>query len=442
MKLRRDERTQKTITFLFNAITVLILSILFYDIWMKYFLTFAYYYRWGNVALAVLYAFLLVVFNGFYGGFQLGYATTLDLIFSQIIAMLFSDLSLYALSVFASHYVVPVRPLVIYVIEQIAVVILLNILFNKIYYWIFQPRKSLLVYEEKDETLIHRIERYQHNSYNIVKETKFNQIQNQLDDVQEYECIIASGLTPNHKSQLAHVCYEKGKSLYIVPDIYDVFMNASTNVYLVDTPVFRTNNTGTSQLEQMIKRLFDIVFALVFLIITSPIFLISAIVIKCQDHGPVFYKQTRLTKDGKTFEIIKFRSMKVDAESDGKARLASEHDDRITKYGKFIRACRIDELPQLINILKGDMSVVGPRPERPEIANEILKEVPSFNYRLKVKAGLTGYAQVYGKYNTKLSDKLLFDLIYIQNFSILLDIRIMFMTFKILFKKDSTEGVE
>ena len=133
--------------------------------------------------------------------------------------------------------------------------------------------------------------------------------------------------------------------------------------------------------------------------------------------------------------------MRMDAEADGIARLASENDTRITPVGKFIRACRIDELPQLLNILKGDMSVVGPRPERPEIVEEVIKTIPEFNYRLKVKAGLTGYAQVYGKYNTRLKDKLLFDLYYIENFSLLLDLRILFMTFKILFMKESTEGI-
>ena len=220
-----------------------------------------------------------------------------------------------------------------------------------------------------------------------------------------------------------------------------MIVNSAKSVYLVDTPVFRTNNFGPGQLEKVVKRLWDIIFAVIFLCLTSPILLITALAVKLQDGGPVFYKQVRLTQYGRHFEIIKFRSMRIDAEKDGVARLAAENDDRITKVGKFIRKTRIDELPQLINILKGDMSVVGPRPERPEIASEILKEVPEFNYRLGVKAGLTGYAQVYGKYNTKLRDKLLFDLIYIENFSILLDIRIMFLTFKIIFKKDSTEGV-
>lgn len=178
------------------------------------------------------------------------------------------------------------------------------------------------------------------------------------------------------------------------------------------------------------------------LVILSPIFLVTAIAIKATDHGPVFYKQIRLTKDGKEFGILKFRSMRVDAEKDGVARLSSgENDDRITPVGKIIRACRVDELPQLINILKGDLSIVGPRPERPEIAAQYCEEMPEFSLRLQAKAGLTGYAQVYGKYNTTPYDKLTMDLMYIAHPSIVEDFKIMFATVKILFMPESTEGI-
>lgn len=156
----------------------------------------------------------------------------------------------------------------------------------------------------------------------------------------------------------------------------------------------------------------------------------------------MFYKQIRLTKDGKEFGILKFRSMRVDAEKDGVARLSSgEHDDRITPVGRVIRACRIDELPQLLNILRGELSIVGPRPERPEIAAQYCEEMPEFSLRLQAKAGLTGYAQIYGKYNTTPYDKLVMDLMYIAHPSIVEDLKIMFVTVKILFMPESTEGV-
>ena len=169
--------------------------------------------------------------------------------------------------------------------------------------------------------------------------------------------------------------------------------------------------------------------------------IVIALCIKLYDHGPVLYKQERLTKDGEPFMIYKFRSMTTHSEDAG-ARLAAKEDARITPVGRVIRAIHFDELPQIFNILKGDMSLVGPRPERPEIAAQYKREIPEFDYRLKVKAGLTGFAQVYGKYNTTPYDKLKLDLTYIENYSILLDFKLLFLTFKILFQKENTEGVE
>ena len=178
------------------------------------------------------------------------------------------------------------------------------------------------------------------------------------------------------------------------------------------------------------------------LLLFSPILLGAAIAVKLEDGGPVFYKQVRLTKDGREFNMLKFRSMVVSAEQDGVARLSTGDDDpRITRVGRVLRAHRFDELPQLFNVLGGSMSLVGPRPERPEIAAEYERDMPEFALRLQCKAGLTGYAQVYGKYNTTPYDKLQMDLMYISKPSIVEDIKILFATLAILFRRESTEGV-
>ena len=209
---------------------------------------------------------------------------------------------------------------------------------------------------------------------------------------------------------------------------------------MFDTPLCLCNNLGISNFQLFWKRFFDVVLSGLALIVLSPILLIVAIAIHAEDGGPVFFKQERVTLGGKRFMILKFRSMIVDAEKDGRPHPAGEKDDRITKVGNVIRATRIDELPQLWNIFRGDMSIVGPRPERWEHDEKYTKEVPEWPLRLKVKGGLTGYAQVYGKYNTTALDKLKLDLFYITNYSLVLDVQIIFETLKIVLRKDSTEG--
>ena len=226
----------------------------------------------------------------------------------------------------------------------------------------------------------------------------------------------------------------------MTPKISDILIRSSDSIHLFDTPLLLSRNSGLTFEQKFLKRTLDVVLSLLVLIVTSPIMLVIAIAIKLYDGGPVFFKQKRCTKDGKVFEIHKFRSMIVDAEKEGISVPATDRDPRITPVGNIIRATRLDELPQVFDILNGNMSIVGPRPERVEHVEKYTEEVPEFQYRLKVKGGLTGYAQIYGKYNTTPYDKLRLDLMYIQNYSILLDLKLIFMTIKIIFMKESTEG--
>lgn len=234
--------------------------------------------------------------------------------------------------------------------------------------------------------------------------------------------------------------FRKGKSVKIIPTVENLALIGGRITHIGDTPVIGLNNDSHFSIEGLVKRAFDIVGSLVGLVITSPIFLICAAAIKADSPGNVFYFQERYTIHKKRFNIIKFRTMVKDAEKLG-IRLATEDDDRITRVGRILRACRLDELPQLINILKGEMSFVGPRPERPIYADRYSTMVKNYDIRYAVKAGLTGYAQIYGQYNTKVSDKVLFDSIYINNFSLWLDIKLILQTAMILFVKESTEGV-
>ena len=244
------------------------------------------------------------------------------------------------------------------------------------------------------------------------------------------------------RNKLLKFCYMNSIRVYLMPKITDMILLGAEELHIFDSPLLLTREYKLTMEQRFCKRTIDIVCSLILLIITSPIMLLTAIAIKLQDGGPVLYKQVRCTINQREFMIMKFRSMRMDAEKDGKARLASKNDDRITPVGKFIRKCRIDELPQLINILCGDMSFIGPRPERPEIIKQYVEVMPEFVYRMKVKAGLAGFAQVYGKYNTTPYDKLKLDLIYIERYSLWMDIKLMLLTLKVLLWPDSTEGVE
>ena len=248
---------------------------------------------------------------------------------------------------------------------------------------------------------------------------------------------------PSHmRNVILKDCYEKGVRTYSTPKISDVIIRSAESLHLFDTPLLLSRNNGLTFEQRVMKRGIDLTLCLLALILLFPVFLITAIAIKLYDGGPVFYVQERCTKDKRIFQIYKFRSMIVNAEKDGHSVPAADRDPRITPVGRIIRGMRIDELPQILNILKGDMSIVGPRPERIEHVELYTKQIPEFGYRMKVKGGLTGYAQVYGKYNTTAYDKLKMDLMYIQNYSLLLDIEIIFKTVKVLFMKESTEGFE
>lgn len=253
--------------------------------------------------------------------------------------------------------------------------------------------------------------------------------------IDEHDVVYLVDVHSQQRNSLMKICYDKNKLVFITAKLSDVLIKASGVTQDVDTPVYYCERFGISRASAFLKRCFDIVFSLLALIVLSPLFLIVALLIKLEDGGPVIYRQTRCTKDQKEFSIYKFRSMAYDSEREG-IRLSSENDERVTHIGKCIRFFKIDELPQLINILKGEMSIVGPRPERPELIKEAIKEIPEFTLRMKVKAGLTGYAQVRGYYNTAFLDKLKWDLMYIENYSFLLDIKIVIMTAFVLFQRN------
>ena len=401
------------------------------------------FYAKGNYAIIALYAIILLVFTRVYDALQISYTGKGQIVYSQFLALGFSDAVIYIVICLLSKCLPSVIPGLICFITQFLLSILWALFAQKLYFTLFKPSKTLIVYDMRNG-LEHTIERYELDSkYDIVKIVDVNGCLTDLSVLNGIEVVFLSGIHSHERNIILKKCIADDIRVFVIPRVGDVIMSGAHKMHMMHLPMLRVERYRPTIEFQLIKRMMDILISLIALILLSPMLLISAILIKAYDKGPVFYKQNRLTKDGKVFKIIKLRTMKVDAEKDGVARLSSgDKDDRITPIGHVLRKVRADEIPQLLNILGGSMSLIGPRPERPEIAEQYEKEMPEFRLRLQAKAGLTGYAQVYGKYNTTPYDKLQMDLMYIANPSLLEEASIMFATIKILFSKESTEGVD
>ena len=439
------ERYKRLIKLSFAVIILLGLCLLYAVVWSGYYnetILQAPFYRRGNWMMVLIYGILLAFFMSTYGGFKIGYLKNGNLIYSQIISVLFTNIVTYLqIAVIDRRLVNPIYLLPM-TLAEIAFIIIWTMLFQTGYRNMFPPRKMLFVEGDRKDYHLRDKMNARDDKYQICEVISYkSRVEDIKKKIDQYDAVVLGDMPSHERNILLKYCYTSSIRSYSVPKISDVLLRTSDELTLFDTPLMLSRNMGLSIEQQWLKRTEDIVVALLMLMIFSPVFLIAAIGIKCTDGGPVFYKQERLTKDGKHFMIYKFRTMIVNAEKMTGAVLASEKDPRILPIGRILRATRLDELPQILNILKGDMSLVGPRPERPELAEEIQKTIPEFAYRLKVKAGLTGFAQVYGKYNTTSYDKLKLDLMYIRKYSLLLDLKLILMTPKIMLLKESTEGV-
>ncbi|WP_295067701.1 sugar transferase [Ruminococcus sp.] len=403
------------------------------------------YYRRGNWVLIAIYCLLVWLFFRAYGGFKLGYLKKTDMLYSQMISMICVNVvSYFVISLIGRHFM-PVTPVVYMTGVDLGAIAIWTLLAGKVYFMMYPPRKLVIIYGSHQAASLVLKMSQRVDKYMICESISINEPEDKVKElIMKYEGAIVCDIPAEQRNDYLKFCFEHSKRAYIAPKISDIIIRGADDIRLFDTPLMLCRNYGLDFEQQLVKRIFDIVFSLIALIPAAPFMLISAIAVKLYDRGPVFYKQKRLTLNGKEFYVYKFRSMIVDAEKDGKARLASEEDDRITPVGKILRKFRVDEFPQLLNILKGDMSVVGPRPERPELTEEYKKEMPEFGFRLKVKAGLTGYAQVTGAYDTTPYDKLKMDLMYIENYSIRLDLQIILMTIKTMFfpPKNNAETAE
>lgn len=400
------------------------------------------FYFWGDWFVIALFGVIYFLLCDAYDAFEISIQRISETFYGQVLSLFITDAILYCVTCLLERHAADPRPLLVTLLAQGLAAALWSLLASKWYFATFRPKKSAIVYNDQ-VNVDHLIERYGlEKKFQVVFVVDVDTCLDDLSVLRGMETVFLSDVRSSDRNKILKYCVEQDIEVYMTPRIGDTIMNGARQVHMFHLPMLQVGRYHPSPLYLFLKRSFDILLSVLALAVLSPVFLVTAAAIRAEDGGPVLYTQERLTKNGKVFRIHKFRSMRVDAERDGVARLSSgEHDDRITSVGHIIRRTRIDELPQLFDILRGNLSVVGPRPERPEIAEQYEEVMPEFRLRLQTKAGLTGYAQVYGKYNTRPYDKLRMDLMYIANPSIIEDLRICLATAKILFLPESTEGI-
>ena len=443
--MNKKDQYKRLITFISAVLLMTMLVSTFGIVWYEFYsnaIMFPFYRR-GNWVLIGIYMVMTFVFFKAYGGFRVGYLKRTDVFYSQMISIVAVNIISYFLISLIGRHFMDVIPILVMTAVDFVVIALWTYLTGEMYFILYPPRKLVILYGSHQAAALVMKMSSRVDKYMICESVNINEESSKIKEIiLKYEGVIICDIPAEQRNDYLKFCFQNSIRAYIAPKISDIIVRGADDIRLFDTPLLLCRNCGLSFEQRLFKRIFDIALSLPAFILLSPLMLILAIIIKLGDGGPVLYKQCRLTLNGKKFNVYKFRSMIVDAEKNGVPRLASEDDNRITPVGKFLRKCRLDELPQLLNILKGDMSLVGPRPERPELTTEYEKEMPEFGYRLKVKAGLTGYAQVIGVYDTTPYDKLKMDLMYIENYSIRNDLQIILMTIKTMLFPPKTNEAE
>lgn len=429
---------RNTIMFFLKGLMIFTLSSTFLGVWQNYYKA-ALFPNRGNYVVAFVYVAIFMIFGVVYDGFKVGIVRVHEMAYSLSLSLFFANFFIYIVLCLIARKLMSPFAMIVLMVLQIAMVVILSYALSHVYLGLYKARRVLAIFStEKRNDIIKKMQLIKDRfvlDKGITTDHTLEEIKAEIDD---FETVLICDFDPSLKFEILKYCYATNKRIYFLPSSADTVLNGSYSVQIFDTPVLFLHNGGLSMEQRMLKRTFDIILSAIGVIVLGPIMLLTAIAIKLDDGGPIIFKQKRVTRNQRVFSIYKFRSMKV---SDGKeVKKTTVGDDRVTRVGKIIRPLRIDEMPQLFNILFGDMSIVGPRPEMVELVEDYSKSLPDFRLRHKVKAGLTGYAQIYGKYNTTPQNKLNMDLHYIEHYSLLEDIRLIAMTIKILFQKESTEG--
>lgn len=387
---------------------------------------------------------VFVLINVFSGIYTLYNKRFIDVFSITLISQIMMSVLVMAMTFFGRWFAFPRTIIAINLITSALVLTVWRIIVLELYMK-FSGTSKVMILGTKDQCreAVLNFKSSGTRQYEVVSvafDNFFENIKLNIDEVNVFYLLNVSSLEEERKI-LSYLTFND-KRVFLGTDFGNILRTNNRIMNIDDESLIAVSKFEISPENDTVKRTMDILTSLLMLLITSPIMLVAAVLIKLTSPGPVFYKQVRITKDQREFNILKFRSMRTDAEELSGPVLAQAEDPRVTKVGKYLRSLRIDELPQLINVLKGDMSLIGPRPERPFFVEQFAEENPSYYLRHTVRAGITGYAQVYGKYTTSFNSKLKFDLLYIKNYSLIMDLQILFQTIKILFDKVSSQGLD
>lgn len=440
IKLRKLETT---ILFFLKATLHIILFWIFYGIYARTNWQLLNLSRTSGVIVAT-YIIMVYMFSNIYGRYDIGKRKSKPIIYSLFLTMVFTDcITMFMLSVMNTNdknnktFMLEQPELLILILAlQFIVILLYAYGGNTLYFKIYDPANCIIVTSSQRSLneIIRGVLKYK-LQYKVTRVADYRD-RHLKEYLLEHDTVFIYDVPVKERTDIVEFCYQNMKNVYFNPDMHDVIEMSARHIILDDVSMFSNYSKGLTLEQRIVKRISDIIISLLALIITSPVFLIAAVLIKIEDKGSVIFKQNRATRDGKIFSVYKLRTMKEDVENYS----VIENDERVTRVGRYLRKYRIDEIPQFYNVLKGDMSVVGPRPEMLANIFNYTSVLPEFEYRLRVKAGITGYAQIAGKYNTSPKDKLILDLMYIEEYSFWLDIKLLFQTLIVLFKKDSTEA--
>jgi exopolysaccharide biosynthesis polyprenyl glycosylphosphotransferase len=389
--------------------------------------------------IPILSAFFIIAMHAT-GAHQVGRRRLFEVVYGVFVAVILVNIAMPSMLFFDISYRISFVALLLTTETQFMLLCIWAVAFHRLRFAVFPKLRAVIVSDncENAEYCAKKV-RTHSREFEVAEVTDERNLHKYFE---KFPVIITYKLSAERLAELGAQCLAKGKQLCVIPDMWELGVNRSKGFQFGDLMALRFKSIYMTKGQNFVKRFYDIILSTMFLIITGLPILVFAGIIFLQDKHNPFYRQERLTRGERIYKIIKLRTMVWDAERDSGPVLASNEDSRITKFGAFLRRTRLDELPQFYNVLKGDMSIVGPRPERPFFTEEYSKTVPDFKLRLAVKAGITGMAHVYGRYDTPPDERIKLDIYYMLNYSPALDIKIIIETVRIMLSRSYSEGVK